>query len=65
VQHVVHAGHRPCGKRQIGQVAFEKLGGLDDIEVGAFAGDQAVGDPDRVPAAQEFFGEVRADEGPE
>ncbi len=62
VQHVVHAGNGLRGKRQIGEIAFEELGGLDDVEVGALAGDEAVGDADAVPAPQQFLREVRADE---
>src|SRR6185436_8023002 len=62
VEHVVHPGARSHGERLVGEVAFEKLRGFDDVEIRAFAGDEAVGNADTMPASEEFFREMRTDE---
>ena len=62
VQHVVDTGNRARREREIGQVALEKLDARKVRQVGPLAGDQAVGHADAMPAALQFFREVRSDE---
>ena len=62
MQYVVHALHGTLGERQVGEVSFEELDTRNVIEVGALARDETVRYADRVPAADEFFGQVRSNE---
>ena len=62
MEHVVHARRSLCRHVCVRQIPFDELSGLDAGEVGAFARDQAVDDADAVPAAQELFRQVGADE---
>ena len=51
-----------AGHACVRQIPFDELGGRDAGEVGALARNQAVDHADAVPATQEFFRQVRADE---
>ena len=62
MQHVIHPAHCPLGDGPLGQIAFEKIDARDVVEVAPLSGDEAVGDAHAVTAADELFGEVRADE---
>src|SRR5258708_1891567 len=62
VEHVVRAVHGWLCEGHIREIPLEELDARDVIEIAPLARDQTVGDTDAVPAADEFFRQVRSDE---
>ena len=60
VKHVVHAGDDRRRERRIRAVALHELDALPQVLL--VAGDEVVGDANAMPALDEFFGNVGADE---
>ena len=62
MQDVVAPGDCPSRELQVGDVALEKLHGLERVQIAALAGNEGVGHADAMAAPHEFFREVRSDE---
>ena len=62
MQHVVHAGNRPLGDREVGQVSLDQLDARHVRQVFTLAGNEAVGNAHAFAAAEQLFGDMRPDE---
>ena len=60
MDHVIHPGHGRLGHGRIGKIALHELDAV--AHVARVAGDQAVDNADPLPAPDQCFGDVRADE---
>src|SRR6188768_1457476 len=62
MEHVVHPVGGPFGHGRIGEITFEEIDARNVIEIATVAGGEVVDDADAVAAANQLFGEMRADE---